>query len=211
MRPRRHDGITGSAGAWSTMKSMHQGLTDHGYVLLKGLLSRDLARVLYKAMLLGHWRDEHLRDNHMPTSSSTTNRPLTDALLLELQPRVEEVAGAKLVPTYSFARVYFHGDTLVRHVDRGACEVSVSINLGQDGGNSGLWFHPGVEVLMEEGDGAVYLGCEASHWREPFAGEALGQIFLHYVRRDGTYADQYFDRHPDRFPPSITQGLVAAG
>lgn len=190
---------------------MHQDLIDHGYVLVKGLLSRDLARVLYKAMLLHHWRGETLRDNHMPTSSSVTNRALTDALLLEMRPRVEELAGEPLVPTYSYARVYFHGDTMIRHVDRGACELSVSINLGRDGGSGGLCFHPGVELQMEEGDGAVYLGCEASHWRDRFNGNTLGQIFLHYVRKGGIYAENYFDRSPERFPPSVTDGLLAPG
>lgn len=186
---------------------MHSDLTAHGYLLVKGLLAPDLARVFYKTLLLMHWRGESFRDNHMPTSSAVTNIPLTDALLLELQPRIEAVAGAALVPTYSYARVYFHGDTMIRHVDRGACEVSVSINLGRDGGTGGLWFAPGTELRMDEGDGAIYLGCEASHWRERFTGQALGQVFLHYVRKDGPYARDYFDRIPGRFPPSVTEGL----
>lgn len=191
------------------MQAMHPDLIDHGHVLMKGLLAPDLARLLYKTLLLQHWRGESLRDNHMPTSSAVTNLALTDALLLDMLPRIEAVAGATLVPTYSYARLYFHGDTMIRHVDRGACEVSVSINLGSDGGTGGLWFQPGIELLMDEGDGAVYFGCEASHWRERFTGNVLGQIFLHYVRKDGSRADNYFDGNPGRFPPSVSEGLLA--
>jgi len=187
---------------------MHPDLARQGYLLVRGLLAPDLARVLYRTLLLQHWRGESFRDNHMPTSSSVTNQALTDALLLELLPRVEAVAGAALVPTYSYARVYFHGDVMIRHVDRGACEVSVSINLGRDGGAGSLWFQPGVEVGMDEGDGAIYLGCETSHWRERYTGNALGQIFLHYVRHGGAHAGNAFDGYPDRFPPSLTDSLT---
>jgi len=61
---------------------------------------------------------------------------------------------------------------------------------------------------MEGGDGAVYLGCEAEHWRERFTGRAMGQIFLHYVEAGGRFAENYFDGHPDLFPPSITRQAV---
>src|SRR5262249_51103604 len=99
-----------------------------------------------------------------------TNTTLTDALLLDLRPRIEAISGCRLVPTYSYARVYFHGDTFIRHCDRGSCEVSVSIQVGRDGGEASLWFRPNTKVGMEEGDGVVYLGCETDHWRERFGG-----------------------------------------
>lgn len=188
---------------------MNPDLKAKGYIAERGLLDPTLARVLYKTLLLQHWRGECFRDNHMPTSTSVSNTSLTDAVLLELRPRIETIAGCRLVPTYSYARVYFHGDTMIRHKDRGSCEVSVSIHLSRDGGTGGLWFQPGVEVQMEEGDGAVYLGCETDHWRERFTGNAMGQMFLHYVEVNGAQAENYFDRHPQRFPPSISDGLIA--
>lgn len=187
---------------------MNPELREKGYVRVERLLDPTLARVLYKTLLIQQWRGECFRDNHMPTAASVSNTALTDALLLEMRPRIEAIAGSSLVPTYSYARVYFHGDTMIRHKDRGSCEVSVSIHLSRDGGNGSLWFQPGVEVQMEEGDGAVYLGCETDHWRDRFTGNAMGQIFLHYVVTDGQHAGLYFDGHPQRFPPSITDGLT---
>lgn len=70
-----------------------------------------------------------------------------------------------------------------------------------------MWFQPNDRVEMEEGDGAVYLGCETLHWRERITGNTLAQIFLHYVMADGPFAAHCFDGNPQRFPPSISEGL----
>jgi hypothetical protein len=189
---------------------MNPELREKGYVPSKGLLEPSLARVIYKTLLLSQWRGECFRDNHVPTAVSISNVATTDALLLELHPKIEAISGCRLVPTYSYARLYFNGDTLIRHRDRGSCEVSVSIHLGRDGGEGSLSFAPNNKVEMEVGDGAVYLGCETEHWRERFTGNTLGQIFLHYVVEGGPLAALYFDSNPHRFPPSISEGLTRA-
>jgi len=173
----------------------------------KGLLEPSLARVVYTTLLLSQWRGECFRDNHVPTAAAVSNVALTDALLLELRPRIEAIAGCRLVPTYSYARLYLHGDGFIRHWDRGSCEVSVSIHLDRDGGEASLCF-PDAKVEMEQGDGVVYLGCETEHWRERFTGNAMGQLLLHYVVAGGAFAAHYFDGCPQRFPPSISGGLV---
>ena len=187
---------------------MNPELREKGYIPAKGLLKPSLARVIYKTLLLQQWRGEYFRDNHIPTAVSVSNTALTDALSLELRPRIEAVSGCRLVPTYSYARVYFHGDTMIRHQDRESCEVSASIHLGRDGGDATLWFQPNTKVEMEEGDGAVYLGHETAHWRERFTGNTIAQLFLHYVVADGPFAAHYFDGNAQRFPPSISDGLT---
>ena len=188
---------------------MNPELRDRGYVACRGLLEGSLARVLWTTLLLHHWRGEAFRDNHIPTAASIAGTASTDALLLELRPRIEEIAGCHLVPTYSYARLYFRGDSLIRHRDRHSCEVSVSIHLGRLGGDGSLCFGAEDRVEMDEGDGAVYLGCATDHWREPFAGHTMGQVFLHYVDRDGPYAEHGFDGRPERFPPSVAAALTA--
>lgn len=188
---------------------MNPELRENGYLPCKGLLEPSLARVFYKILLLKQWRGESFRDNHIPTAASVTNTAETDALLLDLRPKLEELSGLALVPTYSYARVYFYGDTMIRHHDRGACELSASIHLGRDGGEGALWFAPNNKVDMEAGDGAVYLGTETDHWRERFTGNTMGQLFLHYVVAGGQYASCYFDGNPRRFPPSIAEGLTS--
>jgi hypothetical protein len=186
---------------------MNPELRERGYVPCKGLLEPSLARVLYTTLLLYQWRGETFCDNHIPTAASVSSVAPTDALLLELRPKIEDVAGCQLVPTYSYARLYFRDDSFIRHHDRDSCEVSVSITLGRDGGEGSLCFPPYEKVAMDEGDGVVYLGCEVDHWRERFIGHTLAQILLHYVVLGGQRAEHYFDGRPDWYPPSITAGL----
>jgi len=180
-------------------------LREQGYLPVKALIEPSVARFMYKTLLLKQWRGEYLRDVQAPTAVSMSDDTSTDALLLELQSKIEAISGCRLVPAFSYARLYFHGDGVLRHRDRGACEVSASIHLGKDGGESSLWFAPDNKVEMDEGDGAVYLGCQAEHWRDRFTGNTLGQIFVHYVVATGPFAEHYFDGRPERFPPSIRQ------
>jgi hypothetical protein len=187
---------------------MNPELRAKGWVAARGLLEPALARVVYKTLLLQQWRGESYRDNHVPTAATVVNTALTDALLLEVRPRIEAIAGCRLVPTYSYARVYFHDDAFIRHHDRGSCEVSVSIHVGRDGGEASLWFSPNHRVDMEEGDGAVYLGCDTDHWRERFSGNTMAQLLLHYVVAGGAHVAEYFDGNPERFPPSVSRELT---
>jgi hypothetical protein len=128
------DPLLVDAHVWSYEMPMNPELCEKGYLPVKGLLEPTLARLVHKTLLLQQWRRECFRDNHIPTAASVTNTALTDALLLELRPKIEAIAACRLTPTYSYARVYFHGDAMVRHHDRGSCEVSVSIHLARDGG-----------------------------------------------------------------------------
>ena len=180
---------------------MNPRLLERLYIPARRLIEPASAGLLYKALLLMYWRGEIFRDDQFPLAATLCSQFITDALLCEIRPAIESVAGCTLVPTYSYARLYFHGNVLDRHLDRDACEVSASVNLGCDGGDPALWFDPNERVDMSPGDGVVYLGREAQHWRPPFAGSVMGQLFLHYVVADGAYVEEAFDRHSERFPP----------
>ena len=184
---------------------MNPELRANGWLPAKGILEPSLARVVFKTLLLQQWRGECYRDNHVPTATTVVNTALTDALLLDLRPRIESIAGCRIVPTYSYARVYMHDDAFIRHYDRGSCEVSVSIHVGRDGGEASLWFPPNFKVDMEQGDGIVYLGCDTDHWRERFDGNTMAQLLLHYVVAGGSHAAEYFDGQQQRFPPSVSR------
>jgi len=112
-----------------------------------------------------------------------------ETLLLGLLPKMEENTGLKLIPTYSYARVYKKGDILHRHKDRKSCEISATVHLGGDKWPiflepSGKINQKGVKVNLNSGDMLIYKGCELEHWREPFTKEACVQVFLHYNRRN---------------------------
>lgn len=127
--------------------------------------------------------------------------PAFDTLMLMSLPLVEEVVGKKLLPTYTYARIYFNGAELLPHTDRDECEHSVSLCLG---GNADLlwplWFknedNDPEYVAMSESDAVIYSGNKVHHWRDAFEGETQFQVFMHYVEAEGEHKDQLFDTRP---------------
>ena len=109
---------------------------------------------------------------------------------------IEGFVGEDLLPTYAYARLYSNGDELKVHSDRPACEVSVTIQLGRSHHYAWPIYMGGQRFDMAEGDGIIYPGCGVDHWREPCNGPNgyySGQVFLHYVRKNGPYANEVGD------------------
>jgi hypothetical protein len=155
----------------------------HGHVL---------ARASSKTIALG--------DNQISNAPVAYGDPLTDALLERVRSTVEQATGLKLWPTYSYFRLYQRGNLLKAHRDRPSCEVSMTVNLGMDAAEPWpIWIAGPMgtsAVSLNPGDGLVYRGCDCFHWREPFAGTHLAQLFLHYVDQDGPNAEWKFDKRP---------------
>jgi len=98
---------------------------------------------------------------------------------------MEKVTKMKLLPNYSYTRIYKKGDVLKRHTDRDSCEISTTLNLGGDPWPiylepSGKRNAKGVKIILKHGDMLVYRGIDLEHWREAFEGDNCGQVFLHY-------------------------------
>ena len=135
----------------------------------------------YDSGLLGTWKDDQI-----PNTYSIYGDPAFDTLLMKVLPIMKRETGLEVVPTYSYARLYKHGDELKKHKDRPSCEISTTINLG---GESWSIFLEGTEILLNIGDMLIYEGCKLEHWREPFEGENCGQVFLHYNNVNGPNSD----------------------
>tara|TARA_R100000700_G_scaffold7037_2_gene10609 strand:+ start:2748 stop:3365 length:618 start_codon:yes stop_codon:yes gene_type:complete len=171
------------------------------YLVIKNAISNELANFVYDYFLLkrnvastlfdrqwispfeqmhGHWQDSQI-----PNTYSIYGDPVMETLLIKVLPEMEKQTNLKLIPTYSYARIYKKGDELKRHKDRPSCEISTTLNLGGDSwpiflepsGNQGM---KGEQINLEPGDMLIYRGCDLEHWREPFAGNVCGQVFLHY-------------------------------
>jgi hypothetical protein len=132
----------------------------------------------------GTWNDPQV-----PNTYSNYADIAMETLLLGLLPRMEKESGMKLVPTYSYARIYKKGDVLERHKDRESCEISATLNLGGDKWPiflepSGKINKKGIKVDLNHGDMLMYKGCDLEHWREPFTGEICIQVFLHYNKKN---------------------------
>jgi hypothetical protein len=170
-----------------------------GYLILRALMEPALADFLwsYVHTMIACRLLSFSGDAVVPNTLCAYGDPAFDGLLEYLRPRIEEHSGLRLSPTYSYFRLYKHGDTLKRHCDRPACEVSVSLNIGQVPSDAWPLYVEGnvgpYGALLSPGDGLLYRGIDLSHWREPFPGNQLVQVFLHYVDRDGPYAAQKFD------------------
>ena len=153
----------------------------------------------------GVWDDEQA-----PNTYSHYSDVAMETLLLGLLPKMEKEAGMKLVPTYSYARIYKKGDELKRHKDRKSCEISTTLHLGGDEWPifvepSGKVNQKGIKVNLKAGDMLMYQGCELEHWREPFQGEMCAQVFLHYNKK-GKNANQ-FDGRPHLGLPNWFRGM----
>ena len=120
---------------------------------------------------------------------------LSDFLL----PKIESATGLKLLPTYTFFRVYKAGDILEKHRDRPSCEISISLCLRKKGNIWPIYIN-NTAIMLEEGDALIYKGCEVEHWREPYTeGTKLAQVFLHYVDANGPYTEWKNDKVPDKY------------
>jgi hypothetical protein len=180
-----------------------------GFAVLAQLIEPALAAFFWSyvhtkfASLLLTTGDRQLRKTPMDYGD-----PAFDGLLEYLRPGIEENSGLRLLPTYSYFRLYKHGDVLCRHRDRRACEISISLNIGQKPADpwplrledeSGSY-----AALLRPGDALLYRGIDKFHWREPYQGKMLVQVFLHYVDRDGPHADQKFDGRPTLMRPKTS-------
>ena len=151
------------------------------------LMSRDVAKFLLQNKLIehkhygliGHWLD-----TQVPNTYCQYANPVMETLLVKLLPLVQNKTKLKLIPTYSFARIYKKGDILHKHTDRDSCQISITIPVG---GNEWDFYLEGTLIKLKVGDMLIYKGCEVNHWRNAFKGDICGQVFLHYNNINGPF------------------------
>jgi hypothetical protein len=190
------------------------------YIVIKKAISKELADFCFNYFLIkrsvadtfynekfythqvGHWGIWN--DPQVPNVYSHYADICMETLLLKCKSLMEKHTKLKLIPTYSYARIYEKGATLFRHKDRPSCEISTTMNLGGDPwpiyidptGEDNIsdrkftnkgeevkikkGAHKGVKVDLSPGDMLVYSGCDLEHWRKPFKGKDCAQVFLHY-------------------------------
>lgn len=154
-------------------------------------------------------------DPQVPGTPTVYGDAEVDALMQDIQPQIEAHTGLKLYPTYSYARIYKKGDTLAPHRDRAACQISISLNLGQE--PDAPWpLYIGDKdapfaAILRPGDVLLYRGMDLTHWRDAYQGERLFQAFVHYVDADGSHAHEKFDGRAslgNAFKPETTGKLA---
>lgn len=183
------------------MENKKDEFKQKGYVYLPDFLDKDSCVQLVNQ--LNRLIDEKgIKDKQCPLSKSVRDTETFDKLLIDLLPHFEAVTGKKLLPTYSYARMYAPGEELHIHTDRPSCEISATITLGFEGdvwsiyaGNADKSIANKIDMTV--GGAMLYKGCEIHHWREKYF-ESLwqAQVFLHYVDANGPYTEWVFDKRP---------------
>ena len=170
---------------------------DFNYKLVKKFLTKEEVKLLNKYCEIKH-RTNVVSFDPRNNVEDTYNYgdPLFDSMLTVKQSLIEKIVGYKLLPTYSYWRMYTKYSTLTKHVDRPSCEISATINIGGDGSTEWPIYMNKTPVYMKPGDAAVYLGAKIPHYRKEFKGDWSAQVFLHYVKKDGVHKNEYMDRRP---------------
>lgn len=136
-------------------------------------------------------------DSQIPNAKAILEHEyMFETLHERLWPVIENAVGEELIPTYAYARLYSNGDVLEKHTDRPACEVSITIQLGRSHHYAWPIYMGGQRFDLGEGDGVIYPGCDVEHWRNACDGPHgyySGQVFLHFVRKNGPYTAEVGD------------------
>ena len=173
----------------------------HKFEVVKNVLHKDMANFLFNYLKLRKQVLDHLQktrflspydksmgsylDKQVPNTYAVYSEHAMETLLIFLKDIIEKKTKTKLIETYSYARLYKHGDILYRHIDRVSCAISATVNLGGDPwpiylNTTKNLAQDGFKVDLTPGDLLIYSGDQMEHWREEFQGDVSGQVFLHY-------------------------------
>ena len=179
-----------------------QAFEAQGYAVFRKVLPEELRKFLSLNYQILHRNDYFsFNDGQVEKAYAAYGLPLSDSLLELYAPMVSEALGYEVLPTYTYTRFYLPGALLRRHLDRPSCEISATLSIDYVGGP--LWpifletkDGEALGVELAPGDFLLYKGAERPHWREPFQGDWQIQVFLHFVRKDGPYAEFKYDKRP---------------
>ena len=119
------------------------------YQVIRGAISKEIADIAYRYLQISAEADYWMLNNGMthecnklvgnfndpqvPNSYAKYGDRLMETLLVKTIAVMQKKTGLKLVPTYSYTRLYRKGNILQRHKDRPSCEISTFIPLGAPG------------------------------------------------------------------------------
>ena len=178
---------------------MQTQFQDKGFEVVKGFIPAAFANYFRSYFTLIAQNTPNLKgDRQAPNSRVLYGDPAFDTLMDCSTQSVEKIIGKKLIPQYTYARIYNNGSVLERHRDRAECEYSVTLCLGGNYDKQWpIWLkdHDGNEheVPLDQGDCVIYSGTKLEHWREKFEGDKQYQVFMHYVDSEGEYKDRIYD------------------
>jgi len=115
------------------------------------------------------------------------NPPQTHAAMYKYKFQIQDAIGKKLHGTYSYGRLYRHGNVLEKHTDREASEYGVSVTTGIGGDGQWPFYIDDTKVMLGLGDAVIYKGTELEHWREECQHDWHTISLFFFVDADGEY------------------------
>jgi hypothetical protein len=166
---------------------------DFKYKIIDNFLTNEEQKLLKDYCELKHRLNVDSFDTKQNNNCDTYfyGDPLMESLMINKKHILEKESNLKLIPTYSFWRMYSTDAILKKHRDRGSCEVSVTVQIDSDG----EWpiYMDGKAITIKNKQAVMYWGTDTEHWREGLKTDFQSQAFLHYVDQNGPYTDQAFD------------------
>jgi hypothetical protein len=191
---------------------MNQQLIDNNYLHIPNFITKEEANNLASELIQYSKLPGNTMTNdpQAPNSLAKYNYLPFVKFLVKKIPDVSKSLQEDVLPTYTYTRIYSHGEILSRHRDRPACEISITLNLKKDT-DWPIWFQKpsGEEISLElnEGDAVMYFGEVSDHWRNAYQGQEHIQLFLHYVRASGSKYWAVFDQLKQQ-PPTLEKGTI---
>jgi hypothetical protein len=199
-----------------------------GFQVIRNLFDPEYIKVLQtyfdlKYRLIQYYEEEKkLRSTYIANKDVSNSfyfyaDTLTETTSLLYGPVLCHLLGLNLSPTYTYTRIYEKTGILLPHIDRPACEVSLTCPITISDNRASTIFISNyvatdkkytltleevksrgdyTQVDLMPGDALVYSGCDRVHWRESLESEYLIQFFMHYITTDGKNASQVFDGRP---------------
>ena len=163
------------------------------YKLIKNFFTKEELNILQKYCYNKLDENKDYAIDHQSFSPAWYKDLLMNALLDIKLPLVEKESNLKLFPTYAYWRYYVFGGSLDKHIDRPACEISVTACIKKY--DNWPLIIEGEKIELEEGDAFLYAGCDQEHWRPGiYKGEGMAQLFFHYVNQTGPNKDHAYDQ-----------------
>jgi predicted 2-oxoglutarate/Fe(II)-dependent dioxygenase YbiX len=191
---------------------MNKLLLENNYLLIPNFIDIESAKELSDQLKNDHEKNKYEGDSQAPNSACVYNHEGSLKLLHEKVNDLSVTVETQLLPTYAYSRIYSNAEELKKHTDRPACELTVSVNLDADA-DWPIYIcdhnNEPQEVIMQPGDGVVFLGCYSPHWRDKFEGTFCSQVFLHYVRADGAAASCAGDTNKGQIDESLMRCIVS--
>lgn len=191
-------------------------LNKYGYVVVKNFIDLPTVNLIKKYLNFtirrGIWVPHTKKfleslPNKIATIYEGYADPLLEVLLLECNSFVESVVGEELIPTYSYKRIYTPGEQLLEHIDRPACEISVTCNIDYKGEPNPIFMtykDYETSVILEPGDAVIYFGCETLHRRPILTKDQnIVQFMLHYVKKNGANVLYAKDKREEYGDPNV--------